>query len=376
MRSAVILCLFPGLCLIAQSSAGSREPAGLQHILEAAAAAQQHGDLKTAIEDYRKALQLRPEMVPVRIELASALLAAGQPDAAIAEDAKILKVDSANIPAQINAATAYFRAGDVDRARYLFELIHKAHPANVNAAMGLAYVYIKMQRGGEAAELLAPLELANTHNTDFQYVLGYAQILSGNDAEGIPRMESVARQQHSANAWMIAASTLFQTRKFAQARDDAEQAIALNPQLPGAQTLAGQSRYALGDIDKSIPEFQAALRQNPRDFTANLYLGIIRENQRDFSTARPLLELAVELLPDHPLAGLELARLNAKTGHEKEAIEELERLEKQTPQWLDPHVLLATLYYEANRPADGRREREIIARIQAQQQAIGPHHSE
>lgn len=373
MRSAVILSLFPGLCLLAQSSAGSRDSAGIQQIMQAAAAAQQHGDLKTAIEDYQKALQLRPDLVPVRIELASALLAAGQPDAAIAEDAQILKADPANIPAQINAATAYFRAGAVDRARYLFELIHKAHPGNVNAAMGLAYVYIKLQRGNEAADLLAPLEAANTHNLDFQYVLGYAQILGGKDADGIPRMESVARQQHSANAWMIAASTLFQKRKFAQARDDAEQAIALNPQLPGAQTLAGQSRYALGDIDKSIPEFQAALRQNPRDFTANLYLGIIREDQRDYATARPLLELAIELLPDHPLAGLELARLNAKTGHEKEAVEELERLEKQTPQWLDPHVLLATLYYEENRPADGRREREIIVKIQAQQQAAGPH---
>lgn len=380
MRSAVILCFFPGLCLLAQSrgptGAASPPSGGLGQLMQAAAAAQQHGDLKTAIEDYRKALELRPDLVSVRIELASALLAAGEPQAAIAEDAQILKADPANVPAQINAATAYFRAGDVRRARYLFDLIHKAHPANVNAALGLAYVYIKMQRGQEAADLLAPLEAANAHNLDFEYVFGYAQILGGNHAEGVPRMENVARQRHSADAWMIAASTLFQNRKFVQARDDAEQAIAVNPQFPGAQTLAGQARYALSDIDGSIPEFQAALRQNPRDFSANLYMGIIREDEGDLATARPLLELAVELAPDHPLAGLELARLNAKTGHEEEAVKELEKLEKQTPEWLDPHVLLATLYYEENRPADGRRERQIVVKLQAQQQGPTSHDSQ
>jgi tetratricopeptide (TPR) repeat protein len=185
-------------------------------------------------------------------------------------------------------------------------------------------------------------------------------------------MEKVARARNAPDAWMIAASTLFQKRQFRQAQDDAEQAIAFNPAFPGAQTLAGQSRYALGDVNKATTEFQAALRQNPRDFTANLYLGIIRSNQRDFDTARPLLELAVELDPTHPLARLELAKLNAMTGHEDKAVKELEALEKETPQWIDPHIQLATLYYKLHRAADGLRERQIVQQLQDQQQKAGP----
>lgn len=341
-------------------------------LAQAAQAAQQRGDLRTAIEDYQKALELHPESIPLRVELASALIASGQLDAALDQDTQILKADPANLAAQINAATVYFRQGDVNRARYMFELIHKAHPDNLNAAIGLGYVYIKMLRYDQAAALLAPLAGAHPGNLDLEYVLAYAQIQSGDDADGVPRMEKVAQARHDAAAWMIAASTLFAKRKFAQARDDAEQAIALNPQTPGAQALAGQARYALGDIDKAIPEFQAALRQNPRDFTANLYLGIIRSRQRDFATARPLLELAVELIPDHPLARLELAKVNAMTGHENDAVKELETLEKQTPQWIDPHIELATLYYKLHRPADGQRERDIVAQLQAKQQQAGP----
>jgi len=371
MRSAFLLCFLPGLLLTAQTPAPSAaDPA--RDLVQAAEAAQQKGDLRTAIEDYRKALALHPESIPVRVQLASALIAAGQLDAALDQDSQVLKVDPANAAAQINAATVYFRQGNLNRARYLFELIHKAHPANVEAAIGLGYVYVKMQRYDEAAALLAPLAGAHPDNLDLQYVLAYAQIQSGDDTDGVARMEKVAQARHDAGAWMIAANTLFAKRKFAQARDDAEQAIAVNPETPGAQSLAGQARYALGDMDKAIPEFQAALRQNPRDFTANLYLGIIRSNQRDFATARPLLELAVELIPDHPLARLELARVNAMTGHEDDAVKVLEALEKQTPQWLEPHIELAALYYKLHRPADGKRERDIVAQLQAKQQQAGP----
>lgn len=371
MRSALFLGFLPGLLLVAQTPAPSAaDPA--RDLAQAAEAAQQKGDLRTAIEDYRKALELHPERIAVRVELASALTAAGQFDAALDEDAQILKADPANAAAQMNAATISFRQGDVNRARYMFELIHKAHPANVSATVSLGYVYIKMQRYDEAAALLAPLAEAHAGNLDLQYVYAYAQILSGDDADGVARMEKVAQARHDASAWMIAANTLFAKRKFAQARDDAAQAIALNPQMPGAQTLAGEARYALGDMDKATAEFQAALRQNPRDFTANLYLGIIRSKQRDFATARPLLELAVELIPDHPLARLELAKVNAMTGHEDDAVKELEALEKQTPQWLEPHIELATLYYKLHRPADGQRERDIVTQLQAKQQQAGP----
>ena len=221
-----------------------------------------------------------------RTTLGSALVAAGQLDAALAEDERILKADPRNAAAQVNAATAYYRKGDLNRTRYLFQLIHQAHPDDASAAIGLAYAYIKLQRNADAADLLNPLEAANSSNLNFEYVLGYALILSGKETDGVQRMEKVAQARHSADAWMISASALFQRRLFRQAQVDADQAIAINPAFPGAQTLAGQARFALGEIDKAITDLQSALRQNPRDFTANLYLGIIRSKQRDFASAR------------------------------------------------------------------------------------------
>jgi tetratricopeptide (TPR) repeat protein len=129
----------------------------------------------------------------------------------------------------------------------------------------------------------------------------------------------------------------------------------------------------MGDSDASVPAFQAALRADPKDATANLYLGVIRLKQRDFESARPLLELALELRPGHPLTRLELAKLNGMTGKYAEAAATLEELEKSDPNWLDPHIELAAIYYKLHRPEDGQRERTIVQQIEEKQQKAGPH---
>jgi lipopolysaccharide biosynthesis regulator YciM len=98
----------------------------------------------------------------------------------------------------------------------------------------------------------------------------------------------------------------------------------------------------------------------------------MRMKQRDLDGARPLLELALQLHPDVQQAQYQMAVLNGMTGHYAEAVAALELLEKQDPDWLDPHIQLASLYYKLHRPEDGEREREIVQRLEAQQQKQGP----
>jgi len=68
----------------------------------------------------------------------------------------------------------------------------------------------------------------------------------------------------------------------------------------------------------------------------------------------------------------EMAGVIGMTGHYAEAAAALELLEKQDPDWLDPHIQLASLYYKLHRPEDGERERQIVQRLEAQQQKQGP----
>jgi tetratricopeptide (TPR) repeat protein len=347
-------------------------PTEADEFLRKGIAAQQSGDLKNAIEDYRKALAIRPELAEVRANLGAALAAAGQFDAAIEEDTRALAVAPDKTAVRMNLALAYYKKGDFKRARPEFAAVHAAKPLDLSAAMLLGYTDIKLEKGSEAVDLLLPLERGRESNMDLEYVLATAMIQSGKEAEGLPRMEKVARATRAADAYVIAGSTRLHRREFHEARADLDAAVELDPSIPGLYTMVGQARDALGDTDAALPAFQAALRSDPRDFTANLYLGTMRLKQRDFDSARPLLELALELEPKMPQARLQMAKLNAMTGKNAEAAATLEDLEKADPNWLDPHIELAPIYYKLHRPEDGQRERDIVQQIEAKQQKAGP----
>jgi hypothetical protein len=73
-----------------------------------------------------------------------------------------------------------------------------------------------------------------------------------------------------------------------------------------------------------------------------------------------------------PQVKLQMSKLDAMTGKYNEAAAALESLEKADPNWLDPHVELAAIYYKLHRPEDGQRERAIVEQIEARQQKAGP----
>lgn len=366
------------MCALATGYAMGQTPkqggtANADALLSAAIAAQQQHNYKTAIEDYQKVLAVRPNSADARANLGSALAADGQFDAAIEEDKRALAVAADKAAVRKNLALAYYKKGDMQNAHEQFEAVHAARPGNVNTAVLLAYTDIKLGLAKEAATMLAPMEPGRESDTDFEYVYGYALIETGKVSEGVPRMEKVAQATNSVDAYVIAGSARLHKNEFREARADFDAGLKLNPAFPGLYTLDGQACDALGDTNASVPAFEAALREDPRDPTANLYLGVTRLKQRDFDSARPLLELALELQPGLPIARLQLAKLNSMTGRYAEAAAALEDLEKTDPNWLDPHVELAAVYYKLHRPDDGQRERDIVEKIEAKQQQAGPH---
>jgi tetratricopeptide (TPR) repeat protein len=317
-------------------------------------------------------LAIDPKLLEARANLGAALAAAGQFDAAIDEDNRALEQAPGNIALRKNLGLAYYKKGDMAHSRTEFAAVNAARPSDIGTAILLGYADIKLERGAEAATMLMPLEAGHESNMDFEYVLAYAMMLGGKEAEGLPRMEKVARATQSADAYFLAGSARLPRMEFKEARADLDAALQLNPALPGLWTQAGQARDALGDTDAARAAFEAALREDPKDFMANLYLGTMKLKQRDLDGARPLLTQALELQPTMPEARFQMAKLNSMAGNNAEAAATLEDLVKADPKWLDPHIELAAVYYKLKRPEDGAREREIVQQIEAQQQKAGP----
>jgi tetratricopeptide (TPR) repeat protein len=87
--------------------------------------------------------------------------------------------------------------------------------------------------------------------------------------------------------------------------------------------------------------------------------------------AKTYLDRALQLKPTDSMARYESAMLKSTSGDYDAAARQLEQLVKDDPNWLEPHVELATLYYRLHRPEDGAKERQIVDRLTAEQQAQG-----
>jgi tetratricopeptide (TPR) repeat protein len=382
MRFVCFLLLVAGLQAAAGQAPKQAPSTNADELLRGGLAAQQGGDYQTAIENYRKALAIKPGLTEARANLGVALAATGQLDAAIEQDSLVLSGIQDNAAVlnnvelayyiRMNLARAYYTKGDFSHAHAEFAALHAAKPLDLSAAVFLGYTDLKLGKEADAAELLAPLEAGHESNMDLEYVLAYAQIHSGKDDDGVPRMERVARATHSADAYVAAGAARLCRKEYSEARADLDAALELNPSIPGAYTLAGTARAWMGDEEAAVPALQAALRADPMDFDANLYLGTIRLGQRDIEAAKPLLELALQLRPKSAPARYQMAKLNSVLGNYTAAVNTLEDLVKADPNWLDPHVDLAALYYKLHRPEDGLRERAIVQRIEAEQPKLGP----
>lgn len=357
----IILCISLAGAVFAQVS----DPA---QIFREAVEAQQRGDDALAIRKYQELLKLRPDVVEVRANLGAALAHAGRLDQAIVEYRAALKQAPTNTALRFNLALAYYKKGDVSNAVDEFRILHEADPTNLRIVTLLADCYARLGRDTEAIALLTPLEAAHPDDLDVAWALGAALIHAGHLRDGLTRVETVAKARDSAEAWMLAAGTALRLNEFERARQDVDAALRLNPQLPGLYTLDGKILEDLGDNEGAIEALRRALARNPDDFEAHLDLGAALNAQRDLRGARLHIERALALKPSSPQARFEEARLERAEGQLHAAVKHMEKVVDDEPDWLQPHIELAALYYRVKRPQDGARERAIVDRLTAEEQ--------
>ncbi len=364
MRSAILF-----LALFSAAEAAQDDPdAILRHAIEA----QQHGDYSTAIAGYRKVIELRPNEVEAKVNLGAALAHEGKFDEAIEMYRAALPSIKNKNSLLMNLALAYYKKGDFEHAWEQFTVLHDAQPNDVRPVILLGDSDLHLGKTDDAVALLEPLESKFSSNMDFEYVLGRALITSGRRREGVARIEKVAQAGPSPDAYLFAGATLLDLNEYELARKDLEEALRLAPAQPGIYTQVGIARDKTGDTAGAESAFREALKSNPNDFQANLYLGAILYKRRETAEAKGYLDRAIQLKPKDSMARYESAMLKSTSGDYENAAHELEQLTKDDPDWLEPHVELAALYYRLHRPEDGAKQRQIVDQITAKQQAQGP----
>ncbi len=103
------------------------------HHVTAARAYEQSLMTQEALQEYRKALLIYPQMPDIRIDLGRLYLRTGHPDKAFQEFTEILKVTPAHSQALLWAGIARHKSGKPDEARQLWRQAQAAAPADRGA---------------------------------------------------------------------------------------------------------------------------------------------------------------------------------------------------------------------------------------------------
>jgi tetratricopeptide (TPR) repeat protein len=346
-----------------------------------AQAAQKHeaGDIEGAIKGYQAILAAHPERADVRSNLGAAFSRLGRYEEAIEQYKKALAVAADNQAIRFNLAMAYYKSALFAEAAGELTRLLAATPGNVperlNASLVLADCQLRLGEYKKVIELLTPLADAGPDNPNgraIAYLLGNALIGDGQLEKGQVLIERVFRDEDSAEARMLMGSMLLVMDDGQGAIKELERAVQLNPKLPELRAWYGRALMRMGDSEKAKAEFKGELADNPNDFDANLYLGVLLRQDKQYEEALGYLSRAEQLRPREQYARYHLGAVLAALGRPGEARPLLEGVAKEYPDFIEARALLASVYYRLNRKEDGDRERAIVQKLNAEQQAKQP----
>ena len=334
------------------------------------------GDIEGAIREYQAILKLHPERVDVRSNLGAAYSGRGRYEDAIEQYKLALQRDRGNQTIRRNLALAYYKAALFEEAAAELTRFVAATPEGSglrnDAVLLLADCLLRLGEYKKVIELLAPLEGSDPNNRTVAYVLGSALIGDNQIPRGQLLIDRVFRGDDSAEARLLIGSILLLADDGLTAIKELEKAIELNPRLPTLRTWYGRALMRMGDAEKARSVFKSELSDNPNDFDANLFMGILLKQDKSHDEAFGYLSRAIRLRPRDSYARYHLGALYATIGKTDEARGLLEDVVKEYPDFVEARVLLASVYYRVNRKADGDRERAIVDKLNSEQQSKQP----
>ncbi|HKV40223.1 MAG TPA: tetratricopeptide repeat protein [Blastocatellia bacterium] len=369
--------LFVGACLCLVFASGARalgqsNPDDPEPIFDNAVRLHKSGDFEGAIRGYQAFLARRPDRVDALSNLGAAYAHLGRIEEAITEYNRALDVDPGNSAVRFNLSLAYYKSARFQEAATDLRKVVKADPQNRNALLALADCEFRFGEYQKVVDLLSPQDAAGKGDHTSDYLLGTALMAENKIDEGKIYLDRILREGDSAQARVLMGSVQMSVKDFSAAIKEFQKAVELGPSLPTLHSLYGRALLAAGDRNGALEAFKKELEVNPTDYDANAYIGMMLKQDEKYQEALGYIERAWMIRPGNPDTRYYLGSIYLALGRTPEAVPLLEQSVKESPDFIEAHIALATAYYRLKRKADGDNERAVILKLNAEKQALQP----
>ncbi len=279
-----------------------------------------HKDADAAAE-YRKVLDLQPDLYEAQLNLGILLLRQKQADAALPYLQHAVEKKPKEFRPRFYLAEALLAAGDNAKAEEEYKAAGEINPNSAGVELGLAHAVARQNRLPDAsphfrkaAELDpsykdALLELASLYEKDKQ----------PDEAAAIYRQfpENPAAQERLGEL-------MLETKKYSEAIPGLEQAFKKDPTPANRVALATAYQFNR-QFDKAAPLFQAAVMADPENFDVRMMYARVLRDLKQFQPAAQQFAEAVKRKPQSAPAWNDLAAMLYLTAQYPESLAALDR---------------------------------------------------
>jgi tetratricopeptide (TPR) repeat protein len=343
-----------------------------REVLSAAFHAHQSGDFETAIRGYRAFVGMVPNVADVYSNLGAALVQVGRLDEALSAYEEALRLGNATDPVAIhlNCALAYLKAARFPEAIQQLNHVLTLDPGHLQAALLLADGHLAREDNGRVIEILTPFEASHPEDKALAYLLGTALIRQGEVEKGQVLVDRILQHGESAEARLMMGTAYLMVRDVPGAVTEFERAIELNPNLPSANAFLAKTLREMGRVDDALVYSRRELEINPHDFESHLYVGVhLYKREQNYEEALRHFERCLRIRPGSLEARFQIGLVHLLQGNVELALEIVEAVVEEAPDFLEGNVTLTSLYFRLGRREDAERHRKIVERLRTEKDA-------
>ena len=256
-----------------------------------------------ATAEYKKTLELKPDLYPAELNLGISLLREKQPGEAVPYLTAAVAEKPEEYRPNYYLASALLGAGDFARAGQVYQTVLTINPKSPEAELGLAHALVKQNRLADAAPHFhnaAQLD-PNYHNDLLELATLYEAAKQSDDAIAIYR-----QFPDDPGALERLGELLLASGHAAESIPPLEASVAKSPTEANRAALC-EAYLKNNQPGKALPVVGLILATDPNNFDIRMLHGRIIRDQRRFPEAAHEFQLATQLKPDSPQAWSELA---------------------------------------------------------------------